>query len=136
MDCIFCQIIAGDIPSYKVYEDDHVYAFLDISQVTEGHTLVVPKQHVKNLYDLDEKTATHVFRAVPPIANALKRAFAPIGLNLINNTERPHQSVDHFHVHLLPRYEQDDLGIRFTNNQASHEQEDYLAILEKIKENL
>ena len=136
MDCIFCKIIKGDIPSYKVYEDDHVYAFLDISQVTEGHTLIVPKHHVQNLYDLDAETATRVFKTVPKIANALKRAFAPIGLNLINNTERPHQSVDHFHVHLLPRYEHDDLDIRFTNNQEKHAQDDYLAILEKIKENL
>lgn len=136
MDCIFCKIIKGAIPSYKVYEDEHVYAFLDISQVTQGHTLIVPKNHVRSLYDLDVDTAKKVFAAVPHIAGALKRAFNPIGMNLINNTERPHQTVDHFHVHLIPRYERDRFDIRFTNNQSSLEQEDYQTILKKIQEHV
>ncbi|MFW5894554.1 MAG: HIT family protein, partial [Bacillota bacterium] len=111
MDCIFCKIIEGEIPSYKVYEDEHVYAFLDITQNTKGHTLVVPKNHLKNIYELDEETANHVFTAIPKVANALKKAFNPIGLNVIQNNDRPLQSVFHFHVHLIPRYEDDGITL-------------------------
>ena len=92
-DCIFCKIIDGDIPSHKVYEDEHVYAFLDITQGTKGHTLLIPKNHVPNVYELDDNTAHHVFTAVPKVANALKKAFNPIGLNILNNNDRPLQSV-------------------------------------------
>ena len=73
MDCIFCKILDGEIPSYKVYEDDFVLAFLDITQGTKGHTLNIPKKHVANVYELDEETATQIFAVVPKIARALKR---------------------------------------------------------------
>ena len=63
MDCIFCKIISGEIPSYKIYEDDNVLAFLDITQGTKGHTLIIPKKHIKNVYDLDEETIFNVFKA-------------------------------------------------------------------------
>ena len=71
-DCIFCKISKGEIPSAKVYEDEHVMAFLDISQVTKGHTLVIPKVHKENVYELTSDIASHVFQAVPKIARALK----------------------------------------------------------------
>ena len=71
MDCIFCKIVEGEIPSYQIYEDEHVMAFLDITQGTLGHTLLIPKKHVKNVYELDEVTATNVFKVVPKIAKAL-----------------------------------------------------------------
>lgn len=136
MSCIFCKIIDGDIPSYKVYEDQKVIAFLDISQVTKGHTLVVPKRHVKNVYEMDQSLAKDVFESIPKIAKALKKAFNPIGLNIINNNEKPLQSVDHFHIHLVPRYENDDLKLSFTNNQDKMNEQSYIGLLEKIKENL
>ena len=101
MNCIFCQIASGNIPSYKIYEDENVLAILDISQATKGHTLVIAKEHYKNLYDIDEVLAGNIFRVVPKIANAIKRAFNPIGLNVIVNTEKPLQSVFHFHLHKL-----------------------------------
>lgn len=108
-DCIFCKIIAGDIPAAKVYENDHVLAFLDISQVTKGHTLVIPKNHEENIYELSEQSAQHVFRAVPKIANAIRTQFHPIGMNLLNNNgESAGQSVFHFHIHILPRYGKGD----------------------------
>ncbi len=136
MNCIFCRIIQGEIPSYKVYEDDYVLAFLDISQITKGHTLIMPKKHVKNVYEMDEELASQVFKSVPKIANAIKKAFNPIGLNIINNNEKPHQSVDHFHIHLIPRYENDQFDIAFINNQEQYQNEDYLTVLKQIKTNL
>lgn len=136
MNCIFCRIIQGEIPSYKVYEDDYVLAFLDISQITKGHTLIMPKRHVKNVYEMDEALASQVFKSVPKIANAIKKAFNPIGLNIINNNEKPHQSVDHFHIHLIPRYENDQFDIAFINNQEQYQNEDYLTVLKQIKTNL
>ncbi|WP_066191933.1 MULTISPECIES: HIT family protein [Gracilibacillus] len=108
-DCIFCKIIAGEIPSAKVYEDDDVYAFLDISQVTKGHTLVIPKTHIENIYQTDEATAAALFSRVPKIANALKQAFQPAGINILNNNgEYAGQSVFHLHIHLIPRYDAND----------------------------
>lgn len=84
-DCIFCKIIDGDIPCAKVYEDEHVLAFLDISQVTKGHTLVIPKIHKENIYDMTPEVSNHYFQAIPKIARAIKQEFEPIGLNLLNN---------------------------------------------------
>lgn len=136
MSCIFCKILAGDIPSYKVYEDEFVMAFLDISQITKGHTLVVPKTHVKNIYEMNEDVASKVFIAIPKIANAIKAAFNPIGLNIVSNNEKPHQSVDHFHIHLIPRYSDDSFKIDFINNQEKWTNEDYLSVVEQIKNNL
>ncbi len=107
--CVFCQIVAGEIPAYKIYENDDVLAFLDISQVTRGHTLVIPKKHVANLYELTPEVAKPVFEALPKVAQALKDALHPIGLNLINNNDKPLQSVFHLHFHLIPRFENDGL---------------------------
>lgn len=108
-DCIFCKILDGEIPSAKVYEDEHVYAFLDISQVTKGHTLVIPKTHTKNIYETPPEVASELFARVPAIANAIKETYQPIGMNLLNNNEPPaDQSVFHLHIHILPRYGEDD----------------------------
>lgn len=121
-DCIFCKIIDNEIPSKKVYEDESVYAFLDISQVTKGHTLVIPKEHSRNIYDTSEETASKVFAAVPKIANAIKKAYNPIGMNILNNNEAPaDQSVFHLHIHLIPRYGKHD---GYTTNWITH-MEDY-----------
>lgn len=117
-DCIFCKIIEGDIPSAKVYEDEHVLAFLDISQVTKGHTLVIPKKHVKNIYETPSEVASELFARVPRIANAIKAAFQPVGMNLLNNNEAPaDQSVFHLHIHLIPRYGEGD---GFSSNWKVH----------------
>ncbi|MCI1903837.1 HIT family protein [Enterococcus hirae] len=134
-DCIFCKIVNGDIPSYKVYEDEHLYAFLDISQTTPGHTLVVPKKHTKDLFDIDEKTIEQVYGKVPLIAKALKKAFPTIkGMNVINNNGAvAYQSVFHFHVHLIPRYdEKDDFSIHFGNHQSYYTPEQLEAMSKLI----
>lgn len=132
MDCVFCKIISGEIPTNKVYEDDNIVAILDISQATKGHTLIVAKHHYKNLYDIDENVAADIFRVVPKLANAIKNAFHPIGLNVLVNTEKPLQTVFHFHVHLIPRYPHDGVEIDFINNMGNTTKEEFLAIRDKI----
>ena len=108
-DCIFCKIIAGEIPSSKLYEDDQVIAFLDISQVTPGHTLVVPKQHFRNLLEMDADSASQLFARVPDIARKVMKATGAKGMNILNNNEEiAGQTVFHTHVHLAPRYEETD----------------------------
>ncbi|HEM3701814.1 TPA: HIT family protein [Streptococcus suis] len=118
-DCIFCKIVAGEIPASKVYEDDHVLAFLDITQVTKGHTLVIPKKHYRNVLDMDAETAGQVFSVVPALARQLKEKLAASGLNIVNNNEEvAGQTVFHTHIHLLPRFDKNDgLDIQFTTNE-------------------
>ncbi|MFH6417813.1 HIT family protein [Staphylococcus aureus] len=113
-ETIFGKILTGEIPSFKVYEDDNVYAFLDISQVTKGHTLLIPKNASANIFETDEETMKHIGAALPKVANAIKRAFNPDGLNIIqNNGEFADQSVFHIHFHLIPRYENDIDGFGY-----------------------
>lgn len=137
-DCIFCKIVNGEIPAAKVFENEHVVAFLDISQVTKGHTLVIPKVHKENLYELTPEIAQNIFEVVPTIANALKTTFNPIGLNLVNNNgEKAGQSVFHFHLHLLPRHgEGDGFGGVWKSHQDDYTPEDFQKMAESIKQNL
>ena len=118
-DCIFCKIITGEIPSSKVYEDDQVVAFLDISQVTPGHTLVVPKQHFRNLLEMDADSTSQLFARVPDIARKVMKATGAKGMNILhNNEEIAGQTVFHTHVHLAPRYEETDgLQISFETHE-------------------
>jgi len=122
-DCIFCKIIKGDLPSAKVYEDEDVFAFLDISPVTKGHTLVIPKVHNENIYDMEAESAAKLFAAVPKIARALKAEFAPKGMNLLNNNGAfAGQAVFHYHMHLIPRYdEQDGFGGKWNPRETNPE---------------
>lgn len=136
MDCIFCKILEGQIPSHKIYEDENVYAFLDITQGTKGHALVIPKKHVKNVYELDETTAQNIFKVVPKIARALKKAFNPIGLNIINNNDLPLQSVFHFHIHLVPRYNNDGMELSTIDNSTRVSSEDFIEMVNLIKSNI
>ncbi|MGX9135871.1 HIT family protein [Rummeliibacillus sp. JY-2-4R] len=108
-DCIFCKIIDGSIPSTKIYEDEYVYAFMDISPLTKGHTLLIPKEHVANVFEMSEETAANLFKVAPRIANAIKDTVNPAGMNLLNNNGEPAgQSVFHFHLHFIPRYDESD----------------------------
>ncbi|KXH79291.1 HIT family protein [Sporosarcina sp. HYO08] len=107
--CIFCNIVEGSIPSEKIYEDEHVVAFMDIMPVTKGHVLIIPKTHRENLYEMTSEEAAQVFSVAPKIANALKEEFAPAGLNVLQNNGAPAgQAVFHFHMHLIPRYDRSD----------------------------
>ncbi|HER2918104.1 TPA: HIT family protein, partial [Streptococcus pyogenes] len=127
-NCIFCSIIQGDIPSSKVYEDEQVLAFLDISQTTKGHTLVIPKQHVRNLLEMTAETASHLFARIPKIARAIQSATGATAMNIINNNEAlAGQTVFHAHIHLVPRYnEEDGISIQYTTHEPD------FPVLEKL----
>ena len=115
--CIFCEIIKGNIPSKKVYEDDKVLAILDISQITKGHTLVLPKKHFDNFLDIDEEYSNAVFNAARKVTKLINNAYKPLGFNIINNCgETAGQSVMHFHVHVVPRYNKEDLVMQHADN--------------------
>lgn len=109
---IFDEIIAGKIPSYKVYEDDDVLAFLDISQVTPGHTLLVPKAHVDDIFSYDDEIARKVLLKLPILARAIKASNPAItGINIqSNNGSSAGQTVIHSHWHLIPRFDDDNLN--------------------------
>ena len=104
-DCIFCAIAAGEIPSFKVYEDDLVLAYLDINPFTKGHTLVIPKAHSTGLLDTDDEVLAAVVARVKKVAAHLKAALPCDGFNILqNNGEAAGQTVHHLHFHIIPRY--------------------------------
>ena len=111
-DCVFCRIVAGQIPSIRVYEDELALAFMDIGQVNPGHVLVAVKPHAENLYALDDRQAAAVARAAARVARAIRDAFAPQGLSVYQaNGQAAGQTVFHYHVHLVPRYEGDGMAL-------------------------
>jgi len=108
--CIFCQIIANEIPAEKIYEDENILAFLDIHPNNFGHTLVLPKKHCENLFDADEKTLENLITIVKKISLAVKNAIGADGINIgINNGEAAGQMVPHLHIHVIPRFFADGL---------------------------
>ena len=108
MDCIFCKIINGEIPCYKVYEDDIVLAFLDINPSSNGHTLIIPKKHYKDITDIDNETVSHIFDVTRIIKKKLEDKLGIDGLTLIQNNGDV-QEVKHFHLHLRPYYKNNKL---------------------------
>jgi histidine triad (HIT) family protein len=113
-DCLFCQIVDGDIPAHTVYEDEQTYAFLDINPVSTGHLLVIPKQHAEQITDLDTATTQALFATVRDVAGAVEDGLDPDGMNLLqNNGEAAGQAVDHVHVHIIPRYPDDGFAFTF-----------------------
>lgn len=107
MDCIFCKIASGEIPSFKVYEDDLVFAFLDANPDSDGHTLIVPKKHFTDLDDIDLETLNHINKSAKNIKKMLEEKLNCVGLSLLQNNGSA-QEVKHYHLHLKPYYE----GIR------------------------
>ncbi|MFH0856297.1 MAG: HIT family protein [bacterium] len=104
-DCIFCKIIRGDVPSYKVYEDDFIYAFLDIIPINKGHILVVPKEHHENILDTPEELLCKIIKVVKNIAPIALKAVGSEGFNLgVNNGTIAGQIVSHLHFHIVPRF--------------------------------
>ena len=111
-DCVFCKIVAGQIPSTRVFEDEHTVAFMDIGQVNPGHVLVAVKKHAPDLYALDETQAAAVALACVKISKAIQAAFQPEGLSVYQaNGEAAGQTVFHYHVHLLPRHAGDGMEL-------------------------
>lgn len=122
MMCVFCKIISGEYSSHKIYEDEKVLAILDLSQATVGHTLVMPKKHYENIFDLDEKIAKHLFSVVKQISNHYKNKLPNLkGINLLNNNgSKAGQTVMHYHMHIIPRYDNDDLvEMKFTEHKLN-----------------
>jgi len=111
-DCVFCRIVARQIPATVVYEDDQTLAFMDLGQVNPGHVLVAVKKHAENLYALDDAQAGAVLRAAARVARAIRDAFQPEGLSVYQaNGSAAGQTVLHYHVHLVPRHAGDGMAL-------------------------
>lgn len=103
-DCIFCKIVQGDIPCFKVYEDDRVLAFEDINPIAEGHTLITPKRHAQDLWEIPSEDLVAIHLASQKIIRAIKKALNPTGVALLQlNGRGVNQVVMHYHLHLMPR---------------------------------
>ena len=123
MECIFCAIIEGKIPSAKVYENDHVFAFMDIAPANPGHLLIIPKQHYRNIFDMPAEVGSKIMEAAVPLGNAIKDAIKPDGLNLFQSNEpAAFQTVFHFHLHLIPRWEEDPLRLPWKPSEGDIEE--------------
>ena len=131
-DCIFCKIAAGEIPSRKIYEDNDLIAIMDLSPTSKGHSLIIPKEHYTNIYDIDEEVAGKAMKLAKKLAGHMTEALGCDGFNILqNNHEVAGQTVFHFHMHLIPRYKDADNNmLKFTSVSFSDEEMD--AIREQI----
>lgn len=109
MDCLFCKIINGEIPSKTIYEDDKVKVFLDINPSTNGDMLVVPKKHIENVYDIDDELLLHIHKVIKDLYDMLKEKLSCEGLTLVQNNGHG-QDIKHYHVHVTPRYTNDKVS--------------------------
>lgn len=133
-DCIFCKIANGEIPSATIYEDDDFRVFLDLNPATRGHALLVPKDHFANLLELDEEHAEKAILLAKKIGSRMKEKLGCDGLNLVqNNGEAAGQTVFHFHMHLIPRYENDGAGIGWKQGALTDDAKEEL--VELLKDN-
>ena len=130
-DCIFCKIANGQIPSKTLYEDEDFRVILDLGPATEGHALILPKEHAANLFELSEELAAKALLVAQKIAVRMKNTLGCDGLNLVqNNGEAAGQTVSHFHIHVIPRYENDGQNINWVPGSPS--QEELEAVCQKI----
>ncbi len=131
MDCLFCKIIKGEIPSHKIYEDENVLAFLDINPVNPGHTLVIPKKHSRNIFDIEKEDLENVVNTAQKICPAVQKAVNAKGVNVISNNEPvAGQIIFHTHFHIIPRFEND--GLKHWSGK-SYDDKEGKEIAEKIK---
>ena len=131
MDCIFCKIANGEISSATLYEDEDFRVMLDIGPASFGHTLILPKKHYADIYELPDELASRVFVLAKKVAEALKQGLELEGINVLqNNGSLAGQTVYHFHMHLIPRYHGDEVGLTWKPGEL--EDKDKEAILEKI----
>ena len=122
-NCIFCKIANGEIPSTTLYEDEDFRVILDMGPATRGHALLLPKEHYANLFELDDELAAKALVTAKKVAARMKDALGADGFNLVqNNGEAAGQTVFHFHMHLIPRYENDGAGISWTPGSATPEE--------------
>jgi histidine triad (HIT) family protein len=128
-NCVFCKIVARQIPATVVHEDEHTLAFMDLGQVNPGHVLVAAKAHVENIYGLDDVQASALMRAAARVARAIRDAFSPKGLSVYQANGKPAgQTVFHFHIHLVPRHEDDGMALTWpVKNPPRERLEEYAA---------
>lgn len=138
MTDVFDKIISGDIPAFKIYEDEYTLAFLDISQITPGHTLLIPKKDITDIFEYDDITASQVLSKLPLIARAIKASNQNIiGINIFsNNGTGAGQVVPHSHFHLVPRYKDDNFNITEFSNADQYDNAKYQTIANNIIEQL
>lgn len=121
-NCIFCTIANGEIPSATIYEDTDFRVILDLSPASKGHALILPKEHYANLFELDDKVAAKVLPVAKKVVTKMKEVLDCDGYNLVqNNGEIAGQTVNHFHLHLIPRYEGDNVGLQWNAGTLSEE---------------
>ena len=134
-NCIFCKIANGEMPSYTLYEDNDFKVIFDINQATKGHALVIPKEHYKNLFELDDTIASKALVVAKKVATELSAELNCDGFNLLqNNEEIAGQTVFHFHIHLIPRYKDDT--VKFATTTGKIDDAFATALAEKIKNKL
>lgn len=131
MDCIFCKIVNGEIPSYKVYEDDNTLAFLDIAPVNPGHTLVIPKKHYANFEEIPEEDLCELIKVVKKVGQSIKEGLGVEGYNVMeNNDPIAGQIIPHIHFHVIPRLGGDGLKLW---RQSEYKEGEAEETLNKIK---
>ena len=134
-NCIFCKIGSGDIPSYKLYEDEDFKVFLDLSPTSYGHALIIPKEHYKNLFELDDTIASKALVLAKKVGSAMMNTLHCDGLNVLqNNGEAAGQTMFHIHIHLIPRFKDDDTKIIFAENSLT--EDDAKKIIDLITKDL
>ena len=129
-NCIFCKIANGEIPSATLYEDDEFRVIMDLGPAAVGHSLILPKKHAANLFELPDETAAKAIRVAKEVGKKLKDGLGADGLNVVqNNGEAAGQTVFHFHMHLIPRFKGDNAGVTWTPGTLTDEdKEKVLAI--------
>ncbi len=131
-ECIFCKIIVGELPSYKLYEDDHTFAFLDIHPVSKGHVLVISKKHYGDFLEADIETLEYLTRSVHKIAQVVKKGVSADGCNVTTNVGvAAGQVILHMHWHIIPRFTSD--GLKLWPSQGDYTQDEATIIADQIR---
>ncbi len=128
MDCIFCKIIKGEISSYTIYEDEVVKAILDVNPISKGHVLILPKQHFQDMYDIDLEVQKYIEMVSKKIGNLLKEKLNCVGITRVQNNEYG-QEIKHYHMHIIPRYQNDQFQFLNSGKEMIKPEEVYQKIL-------
>ena len=132
-DCIFCKIIKGEVDCFRIYDDQDLIVILDKFPNNIGHSLIIPKKHVKNIFELDDNLSGKILKTASRVARAIQNGLKSDGINLLqNNNEAANQTVNHFHMHVIPRYFGDTVEIKWVNNKFSDD--DFNLVLKKVKQ--
>ena len=132
-NCIFCKIIAGDIPSKTVYEDDKYKAIMDVAPASKGHVIILPKNHAANIFEISDEDVAGIMVVAKRVASILKNALECDGVNILqNNGEIAGQTVFHLHVHVIPRYEDDMVKIKWSQPENIDVDEVFRTIKDSI----